>query len=277
VRLPTLAALGCALVLAAGCGGSGASDNGGVGSGPLPPPAPPVSTGKATGIVKPWVTTSGGKFVDQSGRPVILHGFDMSVGMSHLAPVAQQLGANMARVYVGWDAIQPEAPKNGHYRWDAKTLGEWAALVDGADVVINPAGRSVNCRYTPENRREILAARIDSARAVGQAIAQAKQPPRVWLRMSTATIYAHRYDAPNDEATGIIGGVGPLSGHPPVAPDTWRFSLDVALAWEPAADEAVAPQTRKRVSPSSFHPGSKQRATSAPSGDADPDASLYCC
>jgi len=130
VRLAALAALGCALVLAAGCGGSGgASDSGGVGSGPLPPPAPPVSTGKASDIIKPWVTTSGGKFVDQNGQPVILHGFDMSVGMSHLAPVAQQLGANMARVYVGWDSIQPEAPRNGHYRWDAKTLGKLDKIV----------------------------------------------------------------------------------------------------------------------------------------------------
>jgi len=130
VRLAALAALGCALVLTAGCGGSGgATDDGGVGSGPLPPPPPPVSTNKASDIVKPWVTTSGGRFVDQNGQPVILHGFDMSVGMSHLAPVAQQLGANMARVYVGWDAIQPEAPKNGHYRWDAKTLGKLDKIV----------------------------------------------------------------------------------------------------------------------------------------------------
>src|SRR6185312_415444 len=130
VRLAALAALGCALVLAAGCGGSGgATDDGGVGSGPLPPPPPPVSTGKASHIVKPWVTTSGGKFVDQSGQPVILHGFDMSVGMSHLAPVARQLGANMARVYVGWDSIQPEAPRNGRYRWDAKTLAKLDKIV----------------------------------------------------------------------------------------------------------------------------------------------------
>ncbi len=79
--------------------------------------------------MKPWVTTSGGKFVDQSGQPVILRGFDMSVGVSHLAPVAQQMGANMARVYVGWDAIQPQPPKDGRYRWDAKTLGKLDRMV----------------------------------------------------------------------------------------------------------------------------------------------------
>src|SRR5205823_14410370 len=72
-----------------------------------------------------------------------------------------------------------------------------------------------------------------------QASAQEKQPPRVWLQMSTATIYAHRYDAPNDEASGIIGG------EEPDAPDTWRFSIEVARAWERALDEAMVPQTRK--------------------------------
>jgi endoglycosylceramidase len=129
VRLGALAALlACAVVMTAGCGGSsGGSD--GVSSGPLPPPAPPVHTTKASGIVKPWVTTSGGKFVDQSGQPVVLRGFDMSVGMSFLAPTAQQMGANMARVYVGWDAIQPQAPKDGRYRWDAKTLAKLDRIV----------------------------------------------------------------------------------------------------------------------------------------------------
>src|SRR5262249_29072222 len=62
---------------------------------------------------------------------------------------------------------------------------------------------------------------------------------RVWLQASTATIYAHRYDAANDEASGILGGAEPN------APDTWRFSIDVAKAWEQAANEAVVPNTRK--------------------------------
>jgi NAD dependent epimerase/dehydratase family enzyme len=71
--------------------------------------------------------------------------------------------------------------------------------------VINLAGRSVSCRYTPANLQAMMDSRVNSARVVGEAIAAA-QPPRVWLQMSTATVYAHRFDAPNDEATGVIGG-----------------------------------------------------------------------
>ena len=88
---------------------------------------------------------------------------------------------------------------------DGKTLGDWVAEFEGADVIINLAGRSVNCRYTPENQRAILNSRVDSTRVVGEAIALTEHPPRVWLQSSTATIYAHRYDAPNDEATGLLG------------------------------------------------------------------------
>lgn len=123
--------------------------------------------------------------------------------------------------------------------WDPAAIGAWARELDGADVVINLAGRSVNCRYHAGNRREILESRTTSVRAVGAGIAAATRPPAVWLQASTATIYAHRYDAPNDEATGVLGG-GECE-----APDTWRFSIDVATAWERALEEASVPHTRK--------------------------------
>lgn len=124
-------------------------------------------------------------------------------------------------------------------RWDGRTVGSWAQEIDGADVVVNLAGRSVNCRYTPENRNAMVRSRVDSTRAVGEAIAQAARPPRLWLQMSTATIYAHRYDAANDERSGVIGG------DEPGVPDTWRFSIDVARQWEQALNEAATPATRK--------------------------------
>src|SRR3954471_1419277 len=101
--------------------------------------------------------------------------------------------------------------------WDGRTTGDWVQQVDGADVVINLAGRSVNCRYTAANRRAIMDSRVESVRAVGEAIARATRPPRVWLQASTATIYSHRYDAANDDVTGVVGG------HEAGAPDTWRF------------------------------------------------------
>jgi uncharacterized protein (TIGR01777 family) len=123
--------------------------------------------------------------------------------------------------------------------WDGRTVSAWAGELEGADVVINLAGRSVNCRYTAANKRAMMASRVDSTRAVGLAIARAARPPRIWLQMSTATIYAHRFDAPNDEATGRIGG------DEPDAPASWRHSIEIARAWEQAQAEAAAPATRK--------------------------------
>lgn len=123
-------------------------------------------------------------------------------------------------------------------QWNPPMPGAWSATFDNADAIINLAGRSVNCRYDARNRREIMQSRVDSTRAVGDAIAATAKAPKVWLQSSTATIYAHRFDAPNDEATGIIGGAED-------APSAWRFSIDVARAWEQAVDDAVTPMTRK--------------------------------
>lgn len=129
-------------------------------------------------------------------------------------------------------------------QWDGETLGEWASEFECSDAVINLAGQSVNCRYTAENRRVIIDSRVNSTRVVGQAIAQANNAPRVWLQASTATLYAHRFDAPNDERTGIIDGPI-LNG--PHAPDTWRFSIDVVKKWERELDAAATPNTRKAL------------------------------
>ena len=138
---------------------------------------------------------------------------------------------------VGWDGRCSEGG----------AVGGWAAEFEGADVVVNLAGRSVNCRYNAANRRAILNSRLDSTRAVGRAIEHADNPPRVWLQSSTATIYAHRYDAANDEATGILGR-GHNDSEPTGevdTPDTWRFSIDVAEAWEAAAEAFDLPGTRR--------------------------------
>jgi len=140
--------------------------------------------------------------------------------------------------------VLTRSPRTAPWRvvlWDGETVGDWAREVDGADAVINLAGRSVNCRYTPANRRAIIDSRVLSTRAVGEAVARAARPPRVWLQASTATIYAHRFDAPNDDVSGVLGGAEPG------LPETWRFSLDVARQWEAEFERAIAPSTRKTL------------------------------
>jgi uncharacterized protein (TIGR01777 family) len=155
-----------------------------------------------------------------------------------------QVGQVLARAFQadGHDVVvlarRPASSGGGVVAWDGETLGPWAAELDGADVVINLAGRSVNCRYTPANRAAMLDSRVRSTRVVGEAIAQAARPPALWIQASTATIYAHTFGPPHDER-GTIGGAEPG------VPDTWRFSIHVATAWERALDAASTPRTRK--------------------------------
>jgi uncharacterized protein (TIGR01777 family) len=156
-----------------------------------------------------------------------------------------QVGTMLARAFhaEGHEVVVlSRAPGRRPWRtvaWDGATLSGWRGEIDGSDVVINLAGRSVNCRYTAAHRAEILSSRVQPTRVVGQAIAQSVRPPGVWLQASTATIYSHRYDAANDERSGILGG------HDADAPDAWNFSIDVALAWERAFDEVLLESTRK--------------------------------
>src|SRR5436305_12200027 len=116
-----------------------------------------------------------------------------------------QVGTLLARAFHGDGhevVVLSRNPAGAPWRtaaWDARSVGAWAAELEGADAVINLAGRSVNCRYTVRNLRAILDSRVESTRAVGAAMAQAQHPARVCLQLSTASIYSHRYDAPNDE------------------------------------------------------------------------------
>ena len=123
--------------------------------------------------------------------------------------------------------------------WDGETLDAWISQLDGADVLINLAGRSVNCRYTPQNRASIMNSRVRSTRVLGEAIGRLADPPRLWINSSTATIYRHSMDRPMDEDSGEFGG------HEPGAPETWRFSIEVARNWEEAFFSATTPRTRK--------------------------------
>jgi uncharacterized protein (TIGR01777 family) len=121
--------------------------------------------------------------------------------------------------------------------WDGRTTGAWAGELEGARALINLAGRSVNCRYHARNRHEILASRVDSTRALADAVSRCSKPPAVWLNSSTATIYKHSLAISMDER-GEIGAT-------PEAKDA--FSIEVARAWEEAFAQAVLPGTRKVV------------------------------
>jgi hypothetical protein len=155
-----------------------------------------------------------------------------------------QVGTVLARAFHrgGHDvAVLSRSPRPAPWRvtaWDPAAPGDPVREIDGADVVINLAGRSVDCRYSSANRREILESRVRSVQAVGRAIAQSARPPRVWLQAGTATIYAHTFGPAHDEH-GLLGGTEPD------APAAWRFSIDVARAWERAFEEARTPGTRK--------------------------------
>ena len=131
------------------------------------------------------------------------------------------------------------AAGDGQVVWDGERPGPWMREIDGSDVVINLAGRSVSCRYTKGNLTEMMRSRVRSARVVGQAIAAAGRPPRAWLQMSTSTIYADTRGSANDDLTGVIGG------SEEGVPGYWAFSVDIAQAWERELTEATVPATRK--------------------------------
>jgi uncharacterized protein len=122
--------------------------------------------------------------------------------------------------------------------WDGKNLGAWADHLDGADAVINLAGRSVNCRYHAANRRMMMDSRIDSTLVLGKAIAACGNPPEIWLNSSTATIYRHRYDAANTERDGLYGAAREAKD---------AFSLEVAHGWEDAFTKAYTDNDLQRT------------------------------
>ncbi len=116
--------------------------------------------------------------------------------------------------------------------WDGVSLGPWKYALEGAELVINLAGRSVNCRYSAANREEIIRSRVDSTAIIGKAIAGCQVPPRLWLNSSTATWYRHAEDAPQGEWYGEVGE---------------GFSCEVAEAWEKAFFEAKVPAETRKV------------------------------
>ncbi|MFB4350309.1 epimerase [Microbacterium sp. CR_7] len=136
----------------------------------------------------------------------------------HLVPRFQAAGREVVTI----------SRSGADLRWDDQDGID--AAVDGATLVVGLAGKSVNCRYTPENRAAIFRSRLDTTAALSGAIARAAEPPALWVNSSTATIYRHAEDRPMTESTGEIGT---------------GFSVEVAKAWERALFADDLPGTRR--------------------------------
>jgi len=119
--------------------------------------------------------------------------------------------------------------------WDGKTLGKWTQTLDDCNALINLAGRSINCRFTPRNRNEILRSRVDATKVLGLAIAQARKPPPVWLNSSGVGIYNQSVESDVDERNTAFSE----------AETATSFLGKVALLWERALEESETPDTRK--------------------------------
>lgn len=117
-----------------------------------------------------------------------------------------------------------------YVNWDAKTFSGWETELENTTVLINLAGKSVDCRYTKENQREILLSRIESTKILNQAVLDCKNPPKHWLNSSTSTIYRFSLDKQMDEVDGEIGN---------------DFSMNVAQSWEKAFFKSETPKTLK--------------------------------
>jgi len=117
-----------------------------------------------------------------------------------------------------------------YINWNAKTFSGWENELENATVLINLAGKSVDCRYTEKNKKEILLSRIESTKILNKAVLKCQNPPKHWLNSSTATIYRFSLDKQMDEINGEIGN---------------DFSINVALSWEKAFFKTETPNTLK--------------------------------
>jgi len=128
-----------------------------------------------------------------------------------------------------------------YVQWDPRTAGAWAMHLDGADAIVNLVGRSVDCRKTAANKKEILESRVDSVSALAAACGQCAAPPRVWVQSATAHIYGDTGDEILDDNSPIGTGFAPMVGK----------------AWESALADADLPGLRKVILRISFVLGSK--------------------
>lgn len=137
-----------------------------------------------------------------------------------------------------YNSLRPEdLSATTFIKWDGKTMNDtvaagWVKELENADLIINLAGRTVNCRYTEKNKKEILESRTAAVKAIGSAIEKCANPPKLWINASSATIYRHAMDKPQDEYTGEFQD---------------GFSVQVCQAWEKVFYDQQTPHTRKAV------------------------------
>lgn len=160
-------------------------------------------------------------------RRVVLAGGSGFLGRS----LATLLISKGHEVVVLGRAPSHEAGPVRHLQWDGRTLGEWRKVLEGATAVVNLTGKSVNCRYTPENKREIIESRVDSVRVIGAAIAECGQPPAAFVQAGSLAIYGDPGDRWRDES----------------APTGDGFSVEVCQRWEEAFHAVTAPAMRKSL------------------------------
>jgi uncharacterized protein (TIGR01777 family) len=157
-------------------------------------------------------------------RKVVLAGGTGFIGRS-LSPLLLSAGYE---VIVLSRSPGPEMRGVVALAWDGKNLGDWTKSLEGATAVVNLAGRSINCRHTPENRRLIVESRVDSVRVLGQAIGQAAQPPAAFVQAAAIGIYGDTGNRACDES----------------APAGDDFVAETCKRWEAAFAEVIAPKTR---------------------------------
>ncbi len=169
---------------------------------------------------------------DLAGKRIVISGGSGFLGLS-MAEYFSKAGGDVT-------ILSRSRPKGNdlwsHISWDGRSLGNWQESIDGADAVVNLAGRTVSCIKTPDNQDEILRSRVESTRVLGEAMRAINSPPPVWVQMSTAHIYG---DPPsvlcNEESFEGIG-----------------FAPTIGRAWETAFTESKLPSQRGVIMRTSF-------------------------
>jgi uncharacterized protein (TIGR01777 family) len=170
--------------------------------------------------------------MDLDGKKIVIAGGSGFLGMS----MATKFASDGAKVTIFSRTKPTVTGRWAQTTWDGRTLGNWATQLDRADAVVNLAGRTVNCIKTPDHQDEILRSRVESTRVLGAAMRELKNPPPVWVQMSTAHIYG---DPPSTICNeDSVEGIG--------------FAPTIGRAWEETLAESKLADQRGVIMRTSF-------------------------